>query len=482
MGRTRASGLAVRCAAAAGALLLSTWSAGAGVAAQCEGDCNGDDTVVIGELITGVRIALGDGSPADCRAIDVNSDGHVRIDELVRAVQRALDGCDRPLDEAALRAAVSAAVEPILGIIDLGGAAASPHRARLMRGRTAAGRPAGFSGCQIYDCVLDGTFTGTEEVCCLGTQYSLSSTGCAFVDNDGNLVQRAGSFTLNSADAAVCSGAIPTGVSFDATYQQFYFQVIDPDGNSVTAFDEYTETFEAQAGGCTEMQPDQFGFGIRGDGVRTLDGFERVIVADASGAILAAAETLADAVQIPVASRLQDNYCQVAAQIDGTIVSSDFNAQTQFQDQFTAFQVLQVPAANGLFLSYDGTVDTDCVGEVTMRTLEPLLVQSADDCPIGGRLRTEVGGDTATVSYTGGGGLELDFGSDGSVEQRFDRCTELPAEPCMAAPPAGLCSPCSQPQDCSSGLDCYSCSFNCSGQTNRCALPGDLATCADGVF
>ncbi len=62
-------------------------------AISCEADCDGGGVVTIDELISAVRVALGDVDPAGCQAADVNGDGSVSIAELVEAVGRALDGC-----------------------------------------------------------------------------------------------------------------------------------------------------------------------------------------------------------------------------------------------------------------------------------------------------------------------------------------------------------------------------------------------------
>ena len=59
----------------------------------CVGDCDGNGTVIISELITGVNIALDRANVAVCRAFDTTSDGRVTIDELVAAVGNALGGC-----------------------------------------------------------------------------------------------------------------------------------------------------------------------------------------------------------------------------------------------------------------------------------------------------------------------------------------------------------------------------------------------------
>lgn len=59
----------------------------------CKGDCDSDGTVTIDELVTGVNIALGLASPELCPALGSGADRPVTIDDLVSAVQGALNGC-----------------------------------------------------------------------------------------------------------------------------------------------------------------------------------------------------------------------------------------------------------------------------------------------------------------------------------------------------------------------------------------------------
>jgi cysteine-rich repeat protein len=61
--------------------------------AQCVGDCNGDGSVAINELITGVNIALGSSPVTACASFDTNSDGTVAINELITGVNNALGTC-----------------------------------------------------------------------------------------------------------------------------------------------------------------------------------------------------------------------------------------------------------------------------------------------------------------------------------------------------------------------------------------------------
>ncbi|MGH7786894.1 MAG: BACON domain-containing protein [Candidatus Binatia bacterium] len=63
------------------------------VAPPCTGDCNADERVSVGELITGVNIALGNRALADCAPFDANADLRLGISELIQAVNSALNGC-----------------------------------------------------------------------------------------------------------------------------------------------------------------------------------------------------------------------------------------------------------------------------------------------------------------------------------------------------------------------------------------------------
>jgi len=69
------------------------------VAAQpCPGDCSGDRSVTVDEIVTVVNIALGTLPISQCLAADQDGNGEASVDELVRAINAALDGCP-PVEE-----------------------------------------------------------------------------------------------------------------------------------------------------------------------------------------------------------------------------------------------------------------------------------------------------------------------------------------------------------------------------------------------
>ncbi len=59
----------------------------------CAGDCSGDFEVSVSELITAVRISLGQTLFSECTGGDGDYDGDISVDDLVRAVGNALGGC-----------------------------------------------------------------------------------------------------------------------------------------------------------------------------------------------------------------------------------------------------------------------------------------------------------------------------------------------------------------------------------------------------
>src|SRR5215470_19534988 len=67
--------------------------------ADCLGDCNETGMVEVVDLVTGLRIALGDDPLAVCTAWDANGDGDVTIDELMLGVGEALNGCPPAISE-----------------------------------------------------------------------------------------------------------------------------------------------------------------------------------------------------------------------------------------------------------------------------------------------------------------------------------------------------------------------------------------------
>src|SRR5512134_3045862 len=79
--------------AAAGLLLLVGRTPVSAGIVSCVGDCDGGETVSVDELITMISIALGERDFLDCKSGDGNDNGAIEVDDLVTAVNNALNGC-----------------------------------------------------------------------------------------------------------------------------------------------------------------------------------------------------------------------------------------------------------------------------------------------------------------------------------------------------------------------------------------------------
>jgi hypothetical protein len=60
----------------------------------CVGDCNGNGTILVNEIVFGVNIVLGAGDLRDCASLDTDGDGEVKINNLIEAVGNLLNGCN----------------------------------------------------------------------------------------------------------------------------------------------------------------------------------------------------------------------------------------------------------------------------------------------------------------------------------------------------------------------------------------------------
>ena len=61
--------------------------------APCTGDCNGDGSVTVNEIVALVRILLNKVPVSTCGSGDANADGQVTVNEIVLAVNSLLGGC-----------------------------------------------------------------------------------------------------------------------------------------------------------------------------------------------------------------------------------------------------------------------------------------------------------------------------------------------------------------------------------------------------
>jgi hypothetical protein len=117
-------------------------------------------------------------------------------------------------------------------------------------------------------------------------------------------------------------------------------------------------------------------------------------------------------------------------------------------------------------------------------TIEPPRLAAGEPCPHAAGLLhiTLPNGAHSLTRYTENGGVELDFGADGEVDQTFASCTDSALSVCQVEEPVDLCAACESDDHCSEGPVCLPCSFDCTGDVRRCVELDDLGPCGDGIY
>jgi len=194
-------------------------------AQMCVGDCNGDGSVTVDEIVTMVNIALGEANVSTCLAGDPSGDGSITVDEILQAVNNALIGCGGTGACTKATATVLLDYDP-LSIPDLAGI-----RLTLDYPTASVGIPGSDGDESVTERVtdvsgaggsldaqdLDTNSDGTDDQ--LSTSYvvfgaSLSPGDFETVEFDcvGDTAPPAGDFTCNVPDASDGTGFPVSGV------------------------------------------------------------------------------------------------------------------------------------------------------------------------------------------------------------------------------------------------------------------------------
>jgi YVTN family beta-propeller protein len=144
---------------------------GAGSGETCPGDCDGSGQVEVGDLITGVGVALGRLPASSCEAADANRNGSIGVDELVAAVDLSLSGCGTPPAEGDFALVVDTGRNRIFRVIEFGAIGPGNREARSGAGQ------GGVTGGSGVDVTPDGRFVYVS---------SCTSGGVCVIDTETN--------------------------------------------------------------------------------------------------------------------------------------------------------------------------------------------------------------------------------------------------------------------------------------------------------
>lgn len=126
----------------------------------------------------------------------------------------------------------------------------------------------------------------------------------------------------------------------------------------------------------------------------------------------------------------------------GTTTTNSVNSQNDVVT-FTNFTMVLTPETrvingvetDGDTLSLNGTIEisSSCTDDTifTITTTageEPFIPEEGDSCPLDGRFIISNGGSTVAVIYTSTGGVQIDEGNNGSIDDSFASCDDAEAE------------------------------------------------------
>jgi hypothetical protein len=461
-------------------------------AQSCTGDCDAGQSVGVAELVSGVNIALGSGDLSDCQRMDRSGDGRIAVDELVEAVANSVSGCP---SQRVARASSSVALSSVRTVLNFGsiaagggGGGAGMSAAPANPFESLQGGGQGF-GCETVFCALGGT----EQTCCFFDEIEfidvveITRDQCAFfVDEfETTTVTFDGFVSLASLDGDFdpCFDRLPPfGSSFRMEFDGFTGLVQDSSGNFDLTLSTYTEQFEGFGTSCFPSQFDPFAFGIRGDGLRTLDGSVQRIIGDTFNGPTFDSTAFAEGLELDVILSQDFNDCGVVTDIDGRVSGSDAVTGVQSEQTYELFSVFQTPGDNGtFFLDFEGGLITDCVGSISVGTEESLELPFGAVCPVAGQVLISSDDESVTtaIGYTAGGGIIIDVGDDGRIEDARDSCIDLDLRECGMQQQDQTCAPCSG--SCGAGFECAECVL-CELADSRCVPAGEFAFCGDDLY
>ena len=114
---------------------------------------------------------------------------------------------------------------------------------------------------------------------------------------------------------------------------------------------------------------------------------------------------------------------------NGLSLTDNIDSSNSFSMTIDSLTIQSTMVTGGQQLSVNGTItmDADCFsGEVTTTTTTDMFIPDGARCPTDGVVEVS-GAVSGTATYTSTGGVDIDEGSDGTVDISYDSCEEAEA-------------------------------------------------------
>ena len=168
-----------------------------------------------------------------------------------------------------------------------------------------------------------------------------------------------------------------------------------------------------------------------------LVGTMTVVLKDSDGTQIASTEVdFGQDSSITITVMQYDNSC-VPTVYDATVqgaISFKSNGNS-FAATFTNYMLDDNATSGDNVVKVSGGIASDCLGaDVQLLTQTDLVIVGAVPCPHAGAVVVMSADATDLVSYTGTGGVDIDLGNNGDVNQMFGSCLDPPLFQCPAQP------------------------------------------------
>jgi hypothetical protein len=403
----------------------------------CAGDCDGGGTVVIAEIIRSVNIALGNVTVDTCTNADRNSNEGIEINELVSAVNSALNGCPdlppTPTSPGETETPVANTATPTPTTPTGGSPSPTPTQTSDVtpipgvRGASVAGTMTALvntigllsetvtaiinaisltGGFLVQDAALGGVGGGPAE-CPLGGTATQTGT---FPVNYAFMLTAC---RVPTADGSVVFDGSLTGMflNFNLSLQMRF---LDMDGNE-------TRTGSVQLAGM--IAPTLEGdCGVTGVTLLLSSGMLSVTRTGGEPNAISFSQTRIEIEDIAFDDECVPQTFQLTFNGGATLQAANGDPVSV---TFTEFVVGVNATGNPATFQIAGNIDSACFGgATTISTVTPLAVSRGEVCPRAGELLATIATNAVRIFYRDTQAIEVDDGDNGSIDLSAPNCLD----------------------------------------------------------
>jgi hypothetical protein len=272
----------------------------------------------------------------------------------------------------------------------------------------------GGAGSVELDCDAGGSQSTDCEVGEDGTTtLDLDFDDCRSNLGFGHERRRDGHIRLVALDPLLCVTArLGNGVPFSLEFDGFRSTIVDGDGERVAALTaNLTEEVLLEAGGC-----------LTSNGSRSATGSLDVEIGNLVDFSLETTDLHFDV-------ESDGSPCKQTVLASGSMTVEDRVNRLRFSQVLDETEITLGMDGDDILVAIDGEVGNDCLGNVHLTTTEPVRLGG---CPAAGSYTIVLSDGAASTVDFDGGGVDFDFGDDGTVDKSVSSCRDASLAQCVA--------------------------------------------------